>query len=143
MVSCDNCRSGLEGSRIICMDCSGGTASVDLCSKQECVNSTVTFGDTDKKPHLPSHWMFKVHRFLFNRDRETLRILATNVLGNTRMTLLRLKKEGMPLLGCLSCKAAVSMPCWCCTECVGAWKPATIETSLTSTRPHTNGGHMR
>ena len=141
MVSCDNCRSTPEGSRIICIDCFDQTTSVDFCSKQECVNSTVTFGDSDRKPHLPSHCMFKVHRYLFNKDRERLNVLAANTLGYARMTLLQLKMEGKPLLGCVSCKASVSMPCWYCTECNGASKPATIETSLTSTRPYANGGH--
>ena len=140
---CDNCSSALEGSRITCMDCFSETRTVDFCSGQECVNSTVTSRGADRKRHVPSHLMFKVHRYLFERDLEGLGSLAKDVLSNARGTLLRLKEEGRPFAGCMNCKAAVSMPCWCCVECFGAWKPANIETSLTLTRPDGKGVHMR
>ena len=128
------------------MDCFSETGSVDFCSKQECVNSTVTVTTrgADSKRHVPSHLMIKVHRYIFDRDLEELGGFVRDILDDARNTLLRLKEEGKPLAGCMSCKAAVSMPCWCCVECFGAWKPAKIETSLTSTRPYrTEGVHMR
>ena len=144
MVSCDNCGSTPEGSRIICIDCSNETRTVGLCSKQECVNSRVTFEDAGRKPHLPSHLMIKVHRYIFNRDLEAFgSFMPREVLDKARKTLPRLKEEGEPLPGCIGCKAVVSMPCWCCLDCFGMWKPANIGTSLTSTRPYGQGVNMR
>ena len=143
-VGCCSCGSIPEGSRIICIDCSDEKTTVDLCSKQECVNSTVASGDAGRKPHLPSHLMIKVYRHIFDRDLEGFGCLIPRaILDKARKTFPRLKEEGEPLPGCMCCKAAVSMPCWCCLGCFGAWKPASIGTSLTSTRPYGGGVHMR
>ena len=86
--------------------------------------------------------MYKVHRYIFDRDLEVFGNLLRIVLSDALNTILRLE-EGGQLLRCMGCKAAVSMPCWRCLECFGAWKPANIGTSLTSTRPYGKGVHMR
>jgi hypothetical protein len=99
------------------MDCSSDI-TMDLCS--ECINSRVTFKTTDRKPHLPNHGMFKVHRIIFHRDVGRIENGAKNTLKSAHGIILLLKEGSMP--GCVYCKATISLPCWSCVECSGKWK---------------------
>ena len=103
------------------MDCT--QPSVNLCSRSECVHSTITFEGADRKPHLPAHGMFKVHRFVFDRDMGRIERTARDTLKFARETVFQLKEERSPMPMCLRCKALVSLPCWCCVECTGEWEP--------------------
>ena len=92
---------------------------MDLCSEPECINSTVTFEEADRKSHLPNHGMFKVHRMIFDRDTARIENLAKDALDSVRGTISQLKKEQKPMPECARCKNTVSLPCWCCVECTG------------------------
>lgn len=96
--------------------------TVNLCSKSECVHSTVTFEAANKKPHLPNHAMFKVYRFIFYRDIGRIERTARDTLNYARETISKLTEEGDPMPLCLFCKTPVSLPCWCCVECTGEWE---------------------
>lgn len=102
------------------MECTKPT--VNLCSRSECVQSTVTFEVVDRKPHLPNHGMFKVHRFIFYRDMGKIERTANDTLKYARETVSQLKEEENPMPMCLVCKTPVSLPCWCCVECTGEWE---------------------
>ena len=101
------------------MDCHNDTGTIDLCSEPECVNSTITFKEADRKTHLPSHGMFKVHRILFNRDTARFENAAKGALESAQDTLSELEEEGKPMPGCIHCKTTISLPCWFCVECTG------------------------
>ena len=92
---------------------------MDLCSEPECIDSTVTFAEADRKTHLPNHGMFKVHYMIFHRDTAKIENLAKDALDFARGTISRLKKEQKPMPECVHCKTTVSLPCWCCVECTG------------------------
>ena len=100
------------------MDCHSERTTVDLCSKPDCVNSTVTFESTDRKKHLPNHGMFKVHRIIFDRDTGRIEDAAKDALTSARGTLSE-PNDGEPMPECVHCKTAVSLPCWCCVDCTG------------------------
>jgi hypothetical protein len=113
-------------------DCRNEETTVDLCSEPECINSTIAFEEADRKTHLPTHGMFKVHRLIFDRDMARVENLAKDALNSARGTVAQLKREEKPMLECVRCKTAVSLPCWCCVECTGERESDTIaETSLT------------
>lgn len=103
------------------MNCAKPT--VNLCSRSECVRSTITFEGADRKPHFPNHGMFKVHRFIFYRDMGRIERTARDALNSAREIISKLKEEGDPMPMCLACKAPVSLPCWYCAECTGEWEP--------------------
>lgn len=105
------------------MDCHNGTTTVDLCSEPECINSAITFEATDRKPHLPTHGMFKVCRIIFDRDIGRIESVAKDALNAARGTILRLQKEKKQMPECVRCKTTVSFPCWCCVECAGEREP--------------------
>lgn len=97
--------------------------TVNLCSRSECVRSTVTFETVDRKPHLPNHGMFKVYRFVFDRDMGKIERTARDTLAFARKTISQLKEEGDSMPNCMLCKTPVSLPCWCCVECTGKREP--------------------
>lgn len=99
------------------MDCRN-ESTVDLCSDPECVNSTVKFKATDRKPHLPSHGMFKVYQTIFDRDLVRFKNTARDALDSALEVISELKDEGV-MPECVHCSAAVSLPCWRCVECQG------------------------
>lgn len=102
------------------MDCTKPTRN--LCSRSECVHSTVTSEDVDGKLHLPNHGMFKVHRFIFYRDMGRIEKTARDTLKSARKKMIsQFKEEGDPMPICLACETPVSPPCWCCVECMGEW----------------------
>ena len=117
-ISCDNCESTPGGSRIVCRDCHGED-TFDLCSEPKCVDSTATFNGTDRKTHTPNHGMFKVHRFIFNRDLRKIESAAKDALSSARETLSELEEEKKPMPGCVQCKTTISLPCWFCVDCTG------------------------
>jgi lipopolysaccharide biosynthesis regulator YciM len=97
------------------MDCSG-EMTMDLCSEPECVDSKVIFEAADRKPHLPNHGMFKIHRVIFQRDVTRVENKAKVALKSARGIISRFKEEkSMP--ECVRCKATISLPCWSCVEC--------------------------
>ena len=104
------------------MDCCGDT-TVDLCSEPECINSTVTFGAINSAPHTPNHRMFKVHRFIPNRDVTSIEKVAEDALNSARETLSRPKGMDGSTPVCKHCKTKVSPPCWYCVDCVGEFGP--------------------
>lgn len=101
------------------MDCHSATTTVDLCSELECTNSTVTFKATDRKSHLPSHGMFKVHRIIFDRDMGRIERNARDALNSIQGTLSELKEAEKPMPECVQCKNTISLPCWGCVDCTG------------------------
>ena len=102
------------------MDCRNDS-TVDLCSEPECVNSTVTFEAADGKQHLPNHGMFKIYRTIFDRDMTRVENAAKDALESARDILLQLKEE-KAVPGCVHCRTAVSVLCWCCVECASEWE---------------------
>ena len=100
------------------MDCHSDRTTTDLCSEQECVDSTVTFDD-DRVAHFPHHGMFKVHRTLFDRDTGKIENTAKDALNSARSTISKLKEEGKSMTECIHCKKTITLPCWCCVECTG------------------------
>ena len=104
------------------MDCRGDT-TVDLCSEPECVNSVVTFKTSNRAPHSPNHRMFKVHRFVFDRDVIGIEKTAEDALNSARETLSQPEEEDGPMPECAYCKTKVSAPCWYCVDCVGELEP--------------------
>lgn len=104
---------------IVCIDCRSEATTVDLCSEPECINSTITFEAADRKAHLSTHVMFKVHRLIFDRDVARIESFAKDTLNSARGIISRLKEDGEPMPDCVQCKTGVSFPCWCCTECTG------------------------
>jgi hypothetical protein len=100
------------------MDCHSDETTTDLCSEQECVDSTATFDD-GRKTHFPHHSMFKVHRTLFDRDTGKIENTAKDALNSARGTISELKEEGKPMPECIHCKKVISLPSWCCVECTG------------------------
>jgi hypothetical protein len=99
-----DCRDELEG-------------YLNLCSEPECVNSTITFGVRDRKPHSPNHWMFKVYRFIFDRDMNAAKEDAWLALTLTDDPISRFTEWDEP--ACAHCKVTVSLPCWYCAQCTG------------------------
>ena len=98
---------------------------MDLCSEPECINSTIEFEAADRKTHLPTHGMFKVHRLIFDRDVAMIENFAKDRLSSAREIISQLKKKEKPMPECVHCKNAVPLPCWCCIECTGERKPGT------------------
>ena len=132
--SCDHCYSVPEGSRIICIDC-GGRATVDLCPELECVNATVTFLEPNRKPHLPSHRMFKVYRIIFDTEIAKTAVSVTIGLAYANATLSGLVEEGREMPRCGHCGTTVSLPCWRCSDCLGKWGRApSCHRGITQTR---------
>jgi hypothetical protein len=101
------------------MECTKPT--VNLCSRSECLRSTIRFEAADKKPHFPHHGMFKVYRFIFDRDIGRIERTARDTLNFARATISELEEEEDPMPLCLLCEVPVSLPCWCCVECTGEW----------------------
>ena len=103
------------------MDCT--KPAVNLCSRSECVHSTVIFETANRMPHLPTHGIFKVYRFIFDRDIGRIERTAGDTLKLARETISQLKEEKSPMPMCLRCNTLVSLPCWCCVEreCTGEW----------------------
>jgi len=101
------------------MDCHSIRTTVDLCSEPECINCTVKFAATDRKTHLPSHGMFKVHRIIFDRDVGRIEKTAKEALDSAQGTISQLVEGEEPLPGCAHCETTISLPCWCCVECTG------------------------
>ncbi len=56
---CDNCRSSIYGTRVICMECDGDEC-LDLCDKPACLGAVVSTRDDITSPHMPSHNLVKV-----------------------------------------------------------------------------------
>jgi len=110
MVRCDKCSFAIAGSRIICLDCRGDT-TLDLCSEPKCLNSTITFGTADRKPHSPSHGMIKTRRPIydtkFGRVEEDARSMLPSLSG-------MVDKQ---LFACDFCKTTLSAPGWNCLDC--------------------------
>jgi len=100
------------------MDCHSEQTTVDLCSEPECINCTVKFAATDRETHLPNHGMFKVHRIIFDRDIGRIEKTAKKALGSARGTLSELMEGEKSMPGCAHCETAISLPCWCCVECI-------------------------
>ena len=65
--------------------------------------------------------MFKVHRFIFDRDIAKIEISAKVALHTARETILKVKEEGEQMPECSRCKVVVSLPCWYCAECPREW----------------------
>ena len=102
------------------MDCDGESASVNLCSEPECVNSAVTFHGTDsKRPHLPNHGMFKIYRVVFDRDMGMVENRARSILDSAIGIISQPESAGNPMPKCAHCKVTVPSPCWCCVDCIG------------------------
>ena len=101
------------------MDCHSERTTVDLCSEPDCTNSTFKFQDAKK--HLPIHGMFKIHCIIFDRDMKRIEDTAKNALTFARGTVSELKEEGEPMPECICCKTRVSLPCWCCVDCIGEY----------------------
>ncbi|KAF9781672.1 hypothetical protein BJ322DRAFT_1161455 [Thelephora terrestris] len=114
-IVCNNCFTIPEGSRIICLDCRNETTLVNLCSEPECVNCTIKFHIPGRKPHLPTHGMFKVHRFVFLRDMARVGGEAKSSLEFARRHFAYIGVEEGP--ECAHCKTVVSPPCWFCSDC--------------------------
>ena len=97
------------------MDCRIGS-TVNLCSETECINSTVI--SKGQKPHLPDHRMFKVHRYIFERDLPKIAAAANYALDGTHSAMSQLKSMGISTLGgCSHCHTPLSLPHWRCVEC--------------------------
>lgn len=94
---------------------------MDLCSELECVNATITFQEPDRKPHLPSHRMFKVYRTIFDTEIAKIAVTVTIGLAYANATLSGLVEEGKLMPECGHCKTAVTLPCWRCMNCSGEW----------------------
>jgi hypothetical protein len=88
------------------------------------VNSTVRQTGDDEKPHLPTHGILKINRFVFHRDITRIKIGARFTFEYARENISRLDDEGENP-ECVNCKAVVSLPCWVCVECSGEWKSGT------------------
>ena len=101
------------------MDCHSESATVDLCSEPECINSTIMFKPADRKTHTPNHGMFKVHRIIFDRDTGRIERAAKDALDSARGTLSELEKEKKPMPECVHCNTTITLPCWCCVDCTG------------------------
>jgi len=100
------------------MDCHGET-TVDLCSESGCVDSTITFDDSDRGTHSPSHRMFKVHRFIFETEIRNIEYYAGITSSRAQGVLSELKEEGKPMPECIRCEVIISLPCWRCVDCPG------------------------
>lgn len=111
------------------MDCRSQLTTVDFCSEPECINSTVVFKASERKPHLPNHGMFKVHRIIFDRDVGTIEKTAKDALESVQGTISELTEEEKPMPGCVHCATTISLPCWYCVECTGE-REFGIESSL-------------
>ena len=104
------------------MDCHNDETTIDLCSRPECVNSTIKFKEAGRKAHFPGHGMFKVYRLLFDRDTARVEKAAKSALKFVQNTLSELKERGKPMPECVHCKKTISLPCWFCTGCTGEWE---------------------
>lgn len=116
------------------MDCRRGSTTLDLCSEPECVSCTVR---VDGVVHLPNHGVFKVRRFVFDRDLGKVGDAAKDALNSAREIISRLKKKEKEMPDCVQCKRAVSLPCWCCVECAGECR--TIEMLMIDRGPEDPG----
>lgn len=99
------------------MDCRTGS-TVDLCPEPECMASTVI--PKGRKPHLPNHRMFKVRRYIFDRELPKIATTAGFVLSYAHSIISQLREEGNPMPPCRHCNTPVSLPCWRCANCTGA-----------------------
>jgi len=79
------------------------------------VNCTIKFHIPGRKPHLPTHGMFKVHRFVFLRDMARVGGEAKSSLEFARRHFAYIGVEEGP--ECAHCKTVVSPPCWFCSDC--------------------------
>ena len=101
----------------VCMACSDKEIAV-FCSDTECANFALTSGtDNRPQPHLPSHMVFKVSRFLFQRDIPCIEGPAKLVLNSGQRVISELRKEEKPMPDCMYCGITVSLPCWSCVDC--------------------------
>ena len=101
------------------MDYYHESATVDLCSEPECLNSTITFDTANTKPHTPNHAMFKVNRIIFDRDIRAIKSVVGYALTLAQESTSKLEKGKEPMLGCVQCKTTISLPCWVCVDCTG------------------------
>ena len=103
----------------VCMACSDKRIAA-FCSDTECENFALTSGTDDRpRPHLPSHEMFKVSRFIFPRDIPYIETGARIALETAQRVISELRKEENPMPECMRCGITVSLPCWFCADCIG------------------------
>lgn len=128
--SCGNCKTSLTEDRIICMDCITTNAifdPFDICNKSLCLSSEVTRADL-KNPHLPSHRMFKVRKFLLLRDlgrtwteaKDTIE-RGDELLSEILKSYVKLDREDQAAsqCRCRRCQNMLTLPCWFCIHCQG------------------------
>lgn len=98
------------------MDCCHGGTIKSFCSNPECLEFV-------EQPHLSNHRVFKISRIVFDRDLGMIETIAGLNLRSARAAISQLEEEGNPMPKCEHCEIAVTLPSWCCVDCLGERDP--------------------
>ncbi|KAF8512136.1 hypothetical protein JB92DRAFT_3173674 [Gautieria morchelliformis] len=138
-VQCAKCHGTIGGTRIICLICQPNKAwdTLDLCEDSECVGASIE-QDSLPAPHLPTHDVIKVRRFVhighFGKlEREAVQALERVRLllgtGDSASDLEKAYDNDYPSQGtqalpdrtsmklgsshhCTFCNIKITLPCW-------------------------------
>ena len=113
--SCDSCGNIIDGTRLICSDCTvgGWSNSIDLCSN--CWSSDCS-RESDHKRHISTHMLIQFRRPVPRMEYYDRFGLAMRVVEASTK---RLKQSE---LSCAICEKAIpEKPYWCCLVCDGAF----------------------
>lgn len=139
-IACENCGTiPLKAPRLICLECSVGDATYNLCAN--CLEASL---EQYKGPklHDPSHTLLQVRNPLSGRDasavtRDWVSIVKTNPIPGRELQMLdreggELHDNSVAAIHCDSCANVVARPCWFCNRC----KPASVRGTKFEKKTH-------